>query len=90
MLITGVNKRYSNQMRLPLLDLGVGICYSDESPLFLYEEDHLIMISSAIGLADGISGCLCKLRAAVKKRLFKLNVLQIAEGESNNGEKRRY
>lgn len=79
--ITGANNRYSNQMGLPLLELGVGICYSDDSPRFLYDEDHPIMISSAIGLADRMSGCSWKLRAAIKKSLFNIDVLQIAEGE---------
>jgi hypothetical protein len=90
LLITGANNRYSNQMGLPLLELGVGICYSDESPLFLYDEDHPIMISSAIGLADRMSGCSWKLRAAIKKSLFNVDVLQIAEGESSEGEKGQY
>jgi hypothetical protein len=62
-------------MRLPVLDLRVGIFYSDESPLILFEEDHPIMISSAIGLADRILGCSWKLRAAVKKSLINLDVL---------------
>jgi hypothetical protein len=87
LLITGANNRYSNQMGLPLLELGVGICYSNESPLFLYDEDHPIMISSAIGLADRMSGCSWKLRAAIKKSLFNVDVLQIAEGEYSKGEK---
>lgn len=87
LIITGANNRYSNQMGLPLLELGVGICYSNESPRFLYDEDHPIMISSAIGLADRLSGCSWNLRAAIKKSLFNVDVLQIAEGESSKGEK---
>ncbi|MFK7863520.1 MAG: hypothetical protein AB8B95_04750 [Pseudohongiellaceae bacterium] len=85
--ITGANNRYSSQMGLPLLELGVGICFSPESPRFLYDEDHPIMISSAIGLADRMSGCSWKLRAAIKKSLFNVDVLEIAEGETSKGEK---
>lgn len=87
LIITGANNRYSSQMGLPLLELGVGICYAAESPRFLYDEDHPIMISSAIGLADRLSGCSWKLRAAVKKSLFNVDVLQIADGETSKGEK---
>jgi hypothetical protein len=87
LLITGASNRYSNQMGLPLLELGVGICYSNDSPRFLYDEDHPIMISGAIGLADRMSGCSWNLRAAIKKSLFNVDVLQIAEGESSKGEK---
>lgn len=55
--ITGSNNRYSTQMGLPLLELGIGVCYSDEAPRYLYDGDHPIMISGAIGLADRMSGC---------------------------------
>ncbi|GAB5497927.1 MAG: hypothetical protein PsegKO_02380 [Pseudohongiellaceae bacterium] len=85
--ITGSNNRYSTQMGLPLLELGVGICYSDETPRYLYDGDHPIMISGAIGLADRMSGCSWNLRAALKKGLFNVDVLQIGEGESSKGEK---
>lgn len=85
--ITGSNNRYSTQMGLPLLELGIGVCYSDEAPRYLYDGDHPIMISGAIGLADRMSGCSWNLRAAIKKSLFNVDVLRIAEGESGKGEK---
>lgn len=85
--ITGSNNRYSTQMGLPLLELGIGICYSNEAPRYLYDGEHPIMISGAIGLADRMSGCSWNLRAAIKKSLFNVNVLRIAEGESGKGEK---
>ena len=85
--ITGSNNRYSTQMGLPLLELGIGVCYSDEAPRFLYDGDHPIMISGAIGLADRMSGCSWNLRAAIKKSLFNVDVLRIADGEASKGEK---
>ncbi len=85
--ITGSNNRYSTQMGLPLLELGIGVCYSDEAPRYLYDGDHPIMISGAIGLADRMSGCSWNLRAAIKKSLFNVDVLRIAEGETGKGEK---
>ncbi len=85
--IVASNNRYSTQMGLPLLELGVGICYSNEAPRFLYDGDHPIMISGAIGLADRLSGCSWNLRAAMEKGLFNVNVLRYAEGEQGKGEK---
>ena len=85
--VTGSNNRYSTQMGLPLLELGVGICYSNEAPRYLYDGDHPIMISGAIGLADRMSGCSWNLRAAIQKSLFNVDVLRIGEGEASKGEK---
>ncbi len=85
--IVGSNNRYSTQMGLPLLELGVGICYSNEAPRFLYDEDKPIMISGAIGLADRMSSCSWKLRAAIKKSLFNVAVMRIDEGDASKGEK---
>lgn len=87
LIITGSNNRYSTQMGLPLLELGVGICYSSDAPRFLYDGEHPIMISRAIGLADRMSGCSWNLRAAITKGLFNVDVLRIADGETNKGEK---
>ena len=85
--IVGSNNRYSTQMGLPLLELGVGICYSKEPPRYLYDEDKPIMISGAIGLADRMSSCSWNLRAVIKKSLFNIEVLRIAEGDIEKGEK---
>ena len=85
--ITGSNNRYSQQMGLPLLELGVGICYSNEAPRYLYDEEKPIMISGAIGIADRMSSCSWNLRAAINKSLFNIDVLRIAEGETSKGEK---
>jgi len=48
---------------LPELEIGLGISFSDESPAFLYDEQHEIMISAAINRADQLSSC----SAAVRK-----------------------
>jgi len=85
--IVGSNNRYSTQMGLPLLELGIGICYSNEAPRYLYDEDKPIMISGAIGLADRMSSCSWNLRAAIQKSLFNIEVLRIADGEKEKGEK---
>lgn len=85
--IVGSNNRHSTQMGLPLLELGIGICYSNEAPRYLYDEDKPIMISGAIGLADRMSSCSWNLRAAIQKSLFNIEVLRIADGEKEKGEK---
>ena len=85
--ITGASNRHSKQMALPLLELGVGICYSDTTPRFLYDGDQPIMISGAIGLADRLSGCSWKLRAALEKSLFNIAIFKIADGDAAQGEK---
>jgi len=47
----------SKQHNLPVLELGIGICYNDSSPTFLFDEDRRIMISPAINAADRMSKC---------------------------------
>ncbi|MDG1026242.1 MAG: hypothetical protein P8R01_09940 [Gammaproteobacteria bacterium] len=81
------NNRYSTQMGLPLLELGVGICFSSAGLRYLYYEDKPIMISGAIGNADRMSGCSWFLREAIEKSLFNIDVLRIADRESGKGEK---
>ncbi len=85
--IVGANNRYSKQMELPLLELGVGICYSDVAPRYLYDDEKSIMISGAIGLADRLSSCSWNLREVVERSLFNVDVLRIADGETEKGEK---
>ncbi|MEX0963191.1 MAG: hypothetical protein WDZ52_04000 [Pseudohongiellaceae bacterium] len=85
--IVSSNNRYSKQMDLPLLELGVGICYSNAAPAFLYDEDKPIMISGAIGSADRMSGCSWVLREAIKKSLFNVGMFSVADGEIGKGEK---
>ncbi|MBL4581928.1 MAG: hypothetical protein JKY29_08930 [Gammaproteobacteria bacterium] len=84
--IVGSNNRYSTQMALPLLELGVGICYADVAPRYLYDEDRSIMISGAIGDADRMSGCSWVLREKIQKSLFNIDVLRIADGKGEKGQ----
>ncbi len=78
---------HSKQTGLPTLEIGIGICYSDEKPLFLFDEDKPIMISSAIGDADRLSSCSWRLRETFKRGAFNVEVLEIAEGKMQKGEK---
>lgn len=62
----------SRAHKLPQLELGIGICYSQEAPDFLYDGEQRIMISPAIGDADRLSSCSWKLR---RKYAYQPNLL---------------
>jgi len=77
----------AKQMGVPALEIGIGICFADYKPGFLYDDDRPIMISSAIGAADRMSSCSWKLRESFSKSHFNVEVLEIAETERDHGEK---
>ena len=85
--IVAGNNRHSTQMGLPVLELGIGICYSASAPRFLYDDGKPIMISGAIGLADRLSSCSWNLRQQMQAGLFNIDVFRYAEGEKGKGEK---
>ena len=64
--------------RLPPLEVGIGISYYNAPPAFLFDGDRRIMVSSAISVADRLSGCSKSLRTrfAKQKRPFNLYVFQ--------------
>jgi len=47
----------NRSLGLPELGLGIGVAYTNGPPTYLYDEDHKIMISSAINRADRLSSC---------------------------------
>ncbi len=85
--VVEANNRYSEQMGLPKLELGIGLCYADAAPLYLYDEDKPIMISGAIGKADRLSSCTWKLRKLLQGGVFNVEVFALDHGESDRGEK---
>ncbi len=80
-------KRYNEKSRkfqLPILELGIGISYSNKNPTFLFDHDNRIMISTAINQADRLSKCS---KAGIRlfdneKSFFNLYVFQINNDES--------
>ena len=84
-----VNSKNSHSAKtgLPTLEIGIGICYSDEKPLFLYDGRRAIMISSAIGDADRMSSCSWKLRGSFDSGEFNVEVLEIDDSDEARGEK---
>lgn len=77
------------EQQLPILELGIGICYSPETPAFLYDNEQRIMISPAIGYADRLSSCSWKLRQlyANQALLTHVMVFQQAADDKFKGEK---
>jgi len=73
----------NQQHDLPVLELGIGICYKQSPPSFLFDGDSRIMISRAINLADRLSGCDKQLRKRFKdpERMFNLSVFQHVRDE---------
>lgn len=84
-----VNSKNTNsaQSGLPMLEIGIGVCYADERPLFLFDEDRPIMISPAIGSADRLSSCSRKLRQVFSSHEFNVEVLSVKEEGEHNAEK---
>jgi class 3 adenylate cyclase len=72
---------------LPRLDVGIGICWQDSLPMYLLDGDSRIMISSAINLADRLSGCskLARRALARQQTLFNVFVCQTIPEEAAAG-----
>ncbi|MFO7965736.1 MAG: hypothetical protein R6U50_17555 [Desulfobacterales bacterium] len=83
-IVQQYNKK-SKAYRLPILELGIGICYHDSSPAFLFDGNHKIMISSAINLADRLSACSKQLRRIkqLNESPFNLHVFQDADQQGS-------
>ncbi len=84
--ILSIIKRYNLKNKkhgLPLLEIGVGITFSNTSPTLFFDGDLQIMISSAINIADRLSGCSKQVRQklAAKDMVFSNHVFQSASDE---------
>ncbi len=85
--IIHANNQFAKKSELPNLELGIGICFVEEAPRFLFDGDQPIMISSAIGLADRLSSCSWKLREKMQSKVFSVDVLTYADEDRDKGEK---
>ncbi len=72
---------------LPRLEIGIGICWQNSTPMYLLDGETRIMISSAINLADRLSGCSKLARRALdsKQSLFRAFVFQTITEEAAAG-----
>ena len=68
----------NKENNLPALELGIGICYCQGPPAFLFDGDSKIMISPAINQADRLSSCDKLLRKIFKSQddVFNLFVFE--------------
>lgn len=87
--ILHIVQRYNVKNRennLPILELGIGICYSPGPPSYLYDGDSKIMISPAINMADRLSSCSKNIRDRLKYQdpFYNLYVFKNAEEENED------
>lgn len=82
MIIRRYNAK-SKKYQLPILELGIGISHDNSAPTFLFDGENRIMISSAINLADRLSGCAKSIRKRMNEnnRPFNLYVFQTEPDE---------
>ena len=85
--IVNSKNAHAKQTGLPLLEIGVGIAFADEKPMFLFDDKQAIMISPAIGAADRLSSCSWKLRQRFDSGMFNVEVLDIAAAEQHQDDK---
>ncbi|MEX2489248.1 MAG: hypothetical protein WD356_06920 [Pseudomonadales bacterium] len=78
--IVNSKNTHSRQTGLPALEIGIGICYADDKPQFLFDEQKPIMISPAIGAADRLSSCSWPLRDLFQDGDFNVEVLKMNDG----------
>jgi hypothetical protein len=67
------------QNQLPLLELGIGICYQPAAPMYLMDGDRPVMISKALNESDRLSSCgkLARQVLGQKKTFFNVFVMQL-------------
>ncbi len=75
----------NQENNLPILELGIGICYCSGPPSYLYDGDSKIMISPAINMADRLSGCSKYIRKHIRNQnpFYNLYVFKNAEEDEN-------
>ena len=79
-IVSSYNEK-NKENNLPVLELGIGICYSQGPPTFLFDGDSRIMISQAINQADRLSSCDKLLRKIFKSQNDVFNLF-VFENES--------
>jgi len=75
MIVRKYNK-INRKKGLPMLELGVGVGFSNGSPTFFYDDENKIMISPAITDSDRLSRCDKTLRQHLVKEKLPFNVYE--------------
>ncbi|HLW51881.1 MAG TPA: hypothetical protein VKW06_03470 [Candidatus Angelobacter sp.] len=86
-IVTAYNER-SQASGLPVLELGIGICYQDSAPMYLMDGSKQIMISKAINESDRLSSCSKGVRQVLEQRdlLFNVFSFKTVEDSATGGE----
>ena len=87
--ILQIVQKYNSQSekhQLPVLELGIGISYTNSSPTFLFDESHRIMISPAINAADRMSRCTKPLCRKIHNPEYPFNFYVFRKASENNAE----
>jgi hypothetical protein len=81
----------NKENNLPVLELGIGICFNEGPPAFLFDGDSKIMISPAISQADRMSSCDKMLRKIFKSQndifsvfVFENELEEMAENSADD------
>ncbi len=64
----------SRKRQLPILEIGIGICFNSSPPTFLFDGSNRIMISSAINSADRLSSSTKSLHKLISKKKYPFNL----------------
>jgi hypothetical protein len=87
--ILQIVQKYNSQSekhQLPVLELGIGISYTNSSPTFLFDENQRIMISPAINAADRMSRCTKPLCREIHNPEYPFNLYIFQKASENNAE----
>jgi hypothetical protein len=82
-IVRAYNKR-STEAGLPVLELGIGICYQDAAPMYLMDGETRIMISRALNESDRLSSCSKRARRFLADRKSLLNVFRVQTGNDED------
>ena len=85
--VRAVNERAA-QNQLPLLEMGIGVCFQPSAPMYLMDGESRIMISKALNQSDRLSGCgkLARQVVGQRNRFFNVFVMQLlGEADSRGG-----
>jgi hypothetical protein len=74
----------SRKYKLPILELGFGICYQGQPPAYLLDGKKKIMISPAINSADRLSSCHKKLRRTFDRNSKPFNLYVYLAGQNSS------
>jgi len=85
-IVRGYNEQ-SQRSGLPILELGIGICFQDSAPMYLVDGNNRIMISKALNESDRLSSCSKAARkyAGLNENLFNVFAFKTVEDADTGG-----